>query len=278
MNTDSIKDIIVANYSKLARSSGQGVFSKLFACCDPLESVNRVGREIGYSQAELQSAPEGANLGVGCGNPSALARIRKGETVVDLGSGAGFDAFLVAPQVGEDGLVIGVDLSDDMLQRAQRNAHKGKYDNVKFIKGDIEQLPLDDTIANHVISNCVINLSANKGEVYKEAFRVLKPGGRLAVSDIVLEKDLPAFIRNSPVGHIACVAGAERLDRYLQYVEEAGFQDIEIETKASFPLELMLAIPEVSKLAKELNFDLNGEMARDVASRVISITLSAKKY
>ncbi len=232
---------------------------------------------IGYSKDELARVPEKSNLGIGCGNPSASAQIREGETVVDLGSGAGFDAFIVAHIVKKTGKVIGVDLSDDMLDLARRNAKKGDYEHVEFVKGDIEDLPLPDEIADHVISNCVINLCPNKDKVYKEAFRVLKKGGRLSLSDIVLEKELPDFIKNSLAGHIACVSGAEKIDDYLNYVKNAGFSNIKIESKSSFPLELMLADPQIAEIARAMNFTVDSEEAKDIASRVISISISAIK-
>ncbi|MEO1434671.1 MAG: methyltransferase domain-containing protein, partial [Bacteroidota bacterium] len=203
MNTDSVKQSVVEGYGKLAKSTKRGLFSKLFTCCDPAENAVKVGEAIGYSKEELATVPENSNLGVGCGNPAALTQISEGETVVDLGSGAGFDAFIVAPVVTKTGKVIGVDLSDDMLELARRNAKKGDYENVEFVKGDIEDLPLSNEIADHIISNCVINLSLSKDKVYKEAFRVLKKGGRLSISDIVLEKELPDFVKNSLTGHIA---------------------------------------------------------------------------
>ena len=157
MDSDSVKQSVVDSYGKLAKATKNVLFSKLFRCCDPTKNANRVGETIGYSKDELKSVPEGSNLGVGCGNPSALAKIKKGQTVVDLGSGAGFDAFLVSPIVGYSGKVIGVELSEDMLSLARKNANKGNYTNVTFIKGDIEDLPIDDNIADHIISNCVIS-------------------------------------------------------------------------------------------------------------------------
>jgi SAM-dependent methyltransferase len=277
MNTSSVKKSVVDSYGKLAKATQEGLLSKLFACCSPADNANKVGEEIGYTKEELKAVPENSNLGVGCGNPSALANIKEGQTVVDLGCGAGFDAFLVSPIVGEKGRVLGVDLSEDMLSLAEKNAKKGKYTNVEFIKGDIEDLPINDNIADHIISNCVINLSLNKGEVYKEAFRVLKKGGKLSVSDIVLEKELPEAIKSSIVSHITCVSGAEKLETYLEYIEQAGFKDIKIETKSSFPLELMMADPQVMKIAKEINFSLNNKEAKDIASRVKSVSISAKK-
>lgn len=273
----TVKESVIEGYGKLAKSTKNGIVSKLFACCDPAENAHRVGKSIGYSEEILNSVPKGSNLGVGCGNPSALADIQKGETVIDLGSGAGFDAFIVSPLVEDEGKVIGIDLSDEMLDLANRNAKKGNYSNVRFIKGDIENLPLENNIAEHVISNCVINLSLQKGKVFKEAYRVLKNDGRLSISDIVLKEELPDFIKNSLAGHIACVSGAEKVEDYLQYVKDAGFEDIKIESKSEFPLELMLADPQVGKLAEEMNFSLDSEEAKDIASRVVSISLSARK-
>ncbi len=273
----SVKESVVESYGKLAKSTKNGLISKLFACCDPNENANEVGKTIGYSEEILNSVPKGSNLGVGCGNPSALADIKKGETVIDLGSGAGFDAFIISPIVENNGRVIGIDLSNEMLELARENTGKGNYSNVNFIKGDIEKLPLDNNIAEHVISNCVINLSLNKGNVFKEAYRVLKYGGKLSISDIVLKKELPDFIKKSLAGHIACVSGAEKVEDYLQYLKDAGFKDIKIESKADFPLELMLTDPQVMKTAKEMNFSLNSNEAKDIASRVTSISLSATK-
>lgn len=277
MTKDSTKQSVVDSYGKLAKSTGKGLFSKLFTCCDPMENARQVGEKIGYTKEELSSVLEGSNLGVGCGNPTGLAHIKEGQTVIDLGSGAGFDAFIAARIVGHGGKVIGVDLSEDMLDLAKKNAKKGKYTNVEFIKGDIEELPLDDECADHIISNCVINLSQKKGDVYKEAYRVLKKDGKLSISDIVLEQELPDFIKNSLAGHIACVSGAEKVETYLQYVAEAGFKNIKIESKTTFPLELMLTDPQVIKIANEMNFNLNSEEAKDIASRVSSISMSANK-
>ncbi len=277
MDTNSVKKSVVEGYGQLAKSKKNGLFSKLFACCDSTDRAKKVGEIIGYAKEELNSVPENSNLGVGCGNPSALAGIKKGETVIDLGSGAGFDAFIVSPIVGETGKIIGIDLSDEMLDLARSNANKRNYKNVEFVKGDIEQLPLEDGFAEHVISNCVINLSLNKGDVYQEAYRVLRSGGKISISDIVLEKELPDLIKKSVAAHIACVSGAEKLEDYIEYVRNAGFKDIKIESKTEFPLELMLADPQVQKLAKEMNFNLDSDEARDIASLVKSISLTATK-
>jgi len=277
MDTDSVKKSVIKSYSTLAKSKKGGFFSNLFACCKPTKHANEIAENIGYSKEVLEDVPENANLGVGCGNPSALTKIKTGETVIDLGSGAGFDAFIVSRIVGQEGKVIGVDLSEDMLQLANKNIQKGNYENIEFLKGDIEDLPLEDQIANHVISNCVINLSLNKDKVFNEAYRVLKKGGKLSVSDIVLEKELPDFVKRSLAGHIACVSGAEKLEVYLNYIKEAGFSNIKMESKAKFPLELMLTDPEIMKIAKQMNFSLDSEKAKDIASRVTSISIIATK-
>lgn len=277
MDSNTVKQSVIKSYGMLAKSKNSGILSSLFACCAPTKHATEIAENIGYSKEELQEVPEDANLGVGCGNPTALTKINAGETVVDLGSGAGFDAFIVSKHVGDTGKVIGIDLSEDMLKLAKKNASKGNYQNTEFVKGDIEALPLEDNIADHVISNCVINLSLNKGQVYGEAYRVLKEGGKLSISDIVLEKELPDFVKNSLVGHIACVAGAEKLEDYLLYVYNAGFKNVTIESKTKFPLELMLTDPQIMKVARQMNFSLDSQEAKDIASRVSSISLSATK-
>lgn len=277
MDTTSVKQTVIESYGKLAKSKSGARLTKLFACCDSSDNAKKIAVNIGYSKEDLDRVPEESNLGVGCGNPSALAEIKQGETVVDLGSGAGFDAFIVSSIVGQNGKVIGIDLSDEMLDLARKNAVKSNYTNVEFLKGDIEELPLKNSIANHVISNCVINLSLNKDKVYKEAYRVLKEGGKLSISDIVLERELPHFVKDSLAGHIACVSGAEKLEDYLQYVKDAGFKNVKVESKSEFPLELMLTDPQVMKIAREMNFSLDSEQAKDIASSVTSISLSAIK-
>ena len=277
MNKNSVKESVVASYGKLAKSRITSPFNSLFACCDNSGVTKSIATKIGYSDEDISAAPADSNLGVGCGNPSAFAIIREGQTVVDLGSGAGFDAFVVAKEVGVTGKVIGVDLSDEMISLAQKNAEKGNYKNVSFRKGDIEDVPLQDNIADHVISNCVINLSLNKAKVYQEAFRVMKEGGTLSISDIALEKDLPASLKSNLAAHIACISGAERVDQYMNYIKDAGFKDVEVISKAAFPLDLVLTDPQVIKIAKETNFDLHGEEVAEVASRVVSITITARK-
>lgn len=277
MDAKLVKKSVIQSYGLLAKSKKGGLFSNLFACCHPTKNADIIAKNIGYSSDLLETMPKDANLGVGCGNPSALADIKHGDTVIDLGSGAGFDAFIVARIVGEKGKVIGIDLSDDMLQLAKKNAKKGNYKQVSFVKGDIEALPLEEGIAHHVISNCVINLSLRKDLVYQEAYRVLKTGGQISISDIVLEKELPEFVKNSLIGHVACVSGAEKLEAYIKYIADAGFKDIKIVSKTKFPLELMLTDPQIMLVAKQLDFALDSEEAKDIASSVQSISLVAFK-
>jgi arsenite methyltransferase len=222
MEQGEIRKAVRESYGEIAKNSG--------GCCLPGAScgcgggtVETISRGVGYSPEEMQTVPEGANLGLGCGNPVALASLRKGETVVDLGSGAGFDAFLAARAVGASGRVIGVDMTPEMIDKARGNARKGDYGNVEFRLGEIENLPVADRTADVMISNCVINLSPDKGRVFREAFRVLKPGGRLMVSDIVLLDRLSDALTESIEAYVGCVAGAVTKEDYLQAIREAGF-------------------------------------------------------
>jgi SAM-dependent methyltransferase len=184
---------------------------------------------MGYSQADLKTMPEGANMGLGCGNPVALASLRPGETVVDLGSGGGFDCFLAAKAVGRNGRIIGVDMTPDMIDKARKNAEKTGADNVEFRLGEIEHLPVADNTADIIMSNCVINLSPDKQHVYQEAFRVLKPGGRLAISDVLATAELPNSIKKDLALVGACIGGAATIDTTKELLESAGFEDIGID-------------------------------------------------
>lgn len=203
------------------------------ACCGPAEapSVDRKALRMGYSEAELASVPNGANLGLGCGNPQAIAALRRGEVVVDLGSGAGFDCFLAAQQVGAQGRVIGVDMTHEMLKKARDNAARLGADNVEFRLGEIEHLPVADNTADVVMSNCVINLVPDKAQVYREAFRVLKPGGRLAISDVVNVAPLSSDLAADPALLCGCVAGAAPAAQVETWLAEAGFVDTRVDVK-----------------------------------------------
>ncbi len=199
------------------------------SCCG--DKVDSYGLQLGYSAEELSSVPEGANLGLGCGNPQAIAELQPGEVVVDLGSGAGFDCFLAARQVGASGKVYGIDMTEEMIEAARRNAQSWDITNVEFILGEIESIPLPDETADVVISNCVINLSPDKAKVFADAYRILRPGGRLAVSDIVTAADMPEEIKRDQMMHSACIAGASPIDETIRMMEAAGFKDISVEPK-----------------------------------------------
>ena len=232
-----VKKVVREGYGAIAAGKKSCCGPAEPCCCGP-SKADEISSQIGYSMEELKSVPEGANLGLGCGNPVALASLRAGETVVDLGSGPGLDCFLAANAVGEEGRVIGVDMTHEMLEKARDNAAKGGYDNVEFRLGEIENLPIADATADAVISNCVINLSPDKARVFSEAFRVLKPGGRLMVSDIVLEGELPQQIRESAAAYVGCVSGAILREDYFRMIEEAGFEGIEVDS-AEYPLKMM---------------------------------------
>lgn len=204
------------------------------SCCgvsDDAAINTLISTRLGYSQEELARAPAGADMGLGCGNPKAIAGLQPGEVVVDLGSGGGFDCFLAAHEVGRSGRVIGVDMTPDMLSKARSNAVQGKYENVEFRLGEIEYLPIADNTADVIISNCVINLSPDKAQVFRDAYRVLKPGGRLAISDVVATIELPQDMRNDPVLIAACIGNASLIDRLEEYLSDAGFIGIRIVPK-----------------------------------------------
>ena len=200
-------------------------------CSEPEISTEQLSALMGYSKEDILSIPDGANMGLGCGNPVALASLKPGETVVDLGSGGGFDCFLAAKQVGETGQVIGVDMTPDMLSKARTNTVKMGTKNVEFRLGEIEHLPVADNSADIIMSNCVINLSPDKFGVYSDVFRVLKPGGRLAISDVLATAPLPEEIKNDLAMVTACIGGAATIDDTVMMLEKAGFQDIKIKPK-----------------------------------------------
>jgi SAM-dependent methyltransferase len=280
MKKEEIQKIVRERYGNIAIQPGSscccGPSSEGNSCCGTnTNPATAVGKRIGYSNEEINRVPEGANLGLGCGNPVALASLRDGETVLDLGSGAGFDCFLVSSKVGPKGKVIGIDMTAEMLDKARENARKGGYTNVEFRLGEIENLPVADDSIDAIISNCVINLSSDKQRVFDEAFRVLKPGGRLMVSDVVILKDLPENIRNSTGAYTGCVAGAMKKEDYLEAIEKSGFDSVEVVEQSYFPLDCVVNDPMTQKTIEDLN--MTKKQAEDLSAPVASVTVQGIK-
>ena len=274
MKDTQIKKDVREGYARIAKQASCGC-SSVSPCCGHTDLVRNISKSIGYTEKELKAVPEGANLGLGCGNPVALASLREGETILDLGSGPGFDCFLAANRVGEAGRVIGVDMTPEMVERARENAEKGDYENVEFRLGEIGHLPVADNSVDVVISNCVINLAPDKRMVFKEAFRVLKPGGRLMVSDMVLLKELPDFIMNSIEAYVGCISGAIMRDEYTEAIKAAGFQEVRIIDEMSFPVEWMANNPAVKVIIEDLR--ISPEEIQEVAGSAISIKVYGVK-
>jgi SAM-dependent methyltransferase len=259
MKRADIRRAVRQGYARLAKTGG--------SCCLPGSGVcgkavpaEDLGRRIGYTEDELRAVPERANLGLGCGNPVALAGLREGETVLDLGSGAGFDCFLAARKVGAAGKVV---------------AETGGYDNIEFKLGEMEDIPLPADAVDVVLSNCVINLSTNKQAVFNEAYRVLRPGGRLMISDIVVTKALPVFIRESLEAYVGCVSGAMVRDRYLACIEAARFRDMEVVEQKPFPLDCLIADPVAKAVIEDARLSIDA--AKAIAATIMSLTVQAHK-
>ncbi len=226
---DNIRKAVREQYGKVAESGGTGCESSATACCDDSGADAKMASlELGYSSADVIQVPDGANMGLGCGNPKAIASLKSGEIVLDLGSGGGFDCFLA---VGESGRVIGIDMTPEMISKARANAEKIGYENVEFRLGEIERLPVADGVVDIIISNCVINLSPEKPEVFRESYRALKPGGRLAISDVVATAELPEKLKNDMALFTGCMAGASSITDVESMLIEAGFEDIVIKPK-----------------------------------------------
>jgi SAM-dependent methyltransferase len=277
LKDDEIKKQVRDRYAQAAatKTSCCGPASAL--CCSGQPEFDResASQKVGYSPEELAAIPEDANLGLGCGNPAALAGLQAGETVLDLGSGAGIDCFLAAARVGPTGRVIGVDMTPEMLDRARENSRKSGAKNVEFRLGEIESLPVADNSVDVIISNCVINLSTDKPRVFREAFRVLRPGGRLMVSDLALQKPLPEAIRRSVEAYVACIAGALIKDDYLGAIRAAGFADVSVVSEKVFPAELVLEDTMAPGIIKKLN--ISHEELMDHVSSVLSLSVKAFK-
>ncbi len=264
MKEEKVRKMVREGYGKIAKAQQCGC-----GC------GSGISEQVGYSHSELNSVPEGADLGLGCGNPVALASLKEGDTVIDLGSGAGLDCFLAAKKVGAKGKVIGVDMTAEMLDKARANSRKSVYKNVEFRLGEIENLPVADGTADVIISNCVINLSPEKQRVFNEAFRVLKAGGRLMVSDMVLLKDIPEAVKKSVLGYIGCVSGAEMKNEYVKMIENAGFREVKIISETQLPLDTVLSDATAKAMLDDLK--LTKKTAEELVGSVVSVKVSATK-
>ncbi|MEW5946089.1 MAG: arsenite methyltransferase [bacterium] len=283
--SESIKTSVRTEYGSIAKGERQG-------CCGPSpccgadtgeqERVNKflstkasdpgsIARKLGYTDEELAALPEEVNLGLGCGNPTAIASLKSGDVVLDLGSGAGMDCFLAAARVGPGGKVIGVDMTPEMVEKANENLRKSEFTNIEFRFGEIESLPVDDDSVDVVISNCVLNLVPDKLKAFQEIFRVLKPGGEMAVSDIVKLRTLPDVIQNDPDAVSACIAGTLMYDEYLSAVARAGLSDVTVVSKQDFGDMFFAAEGPVSEKMKDVFED------GDASGYIASIKVTARK-
>jgi arsenite methyltransferase len=256
---EDIRPTVRERYGKTAQAGGSCGSS---GCCCGGTDNQAIALQIGYSAEDLKVIPDGANLGLGCGNPLEHAEVKAGETVLDLGSGAGMDCFLAAKQVGEKGRVIGVDMTPEMIERARENAEKVGTTNVEFRLGEIEHLPVADNSVDVIISNCVINLSPDKSQVFKEALRVLKPGGRLTVSDLVLRRPISEQLRSSVEAYVGCVAGAMQKDAFLQAMRDAGFAEVSILQEHGYDVSVG---------------NLSSELEAEALAAVVSVKVKAIK-
>ncbi len=265
-----MKEFIKKTYGGIAKK-------KKKSCCGPTccsDNSPGVSEKVGYTKEELDSIPDSANMGLGCGNPVALLSLKKGETVVDLGSGGGIDAFLAAKKVGEKGRVIGIDMTEEMLEKARKNAREVGAKNVEFKLGDIEEIPLEGAVADCVISNCVINLADDKQKVFDETYRIMKKGGRLMVSDMVLLADLPDKILKSPEMQAGCIAKALKKEDYVNKIKRAGFKDVNIIKED--PVRVSDYIGS-DKVISDLANDMSDQEIEVIDKTVVSIKVSATK-
>ena len=267
--SEDIRSAVRDRYAQTARQASTGGCGCGCGCGGASQS-----EQLGYERAELAAIPPEADLGLGCGNPTALAGLQPGETVIDLGSGGGIDCFLAARRVGPDGRVIGVDMTPEMIDRARAAARQGGFQNVEFRLGEIENLPVADGTVDAVISNCVINLSPHKGRVFQEAFRALKPGGRLLVSDIVLTGQLPPQVRDSVELWAGCLAGALPEQEYLRLIREAGFSELSVVSRKN--AAGLLDPEQISALRRQLP-ELSSQEAQELGGMVQSLQVRAEK-
>jgi arsenite methyltransferase len=275
MKEQEIKKAVRQRYARAAKQGGGCGCVPASPCCGSTDVAQNISKAVGYSDEDIGAVPEGANLGLGCGNPVALASLKEGEVVLDLGAGGGFDCFLAAKKVGKQGKVVGVDMTPEMIDKARENAKRGGYTNVEFRLGEIENLPAADNSVDAVISNCVINLAPDKKRVFSEAHRVLKPGGRLMILDLVLLKELPEAIMSSVEAYVGCISGAMLRDGYLEAMREAGLTGVKVVQQTSFPVELMANDETARALMRDLN--LTDDALRDLAGSVVSVKVEAVK-
>jgi SAM-dependent methyltransferase len=288
MNDVQIKENVKKSYSTIALDQARGKpgattccgpSSSASSCCGPAANDKATSAVLGYGKAELENLPQGADLGLGCGNPTAMASIKPGEVVLDLGSGAGIDCFIASTKVGEHGRVIGVDMTPAMIDLAKKNAQKnttsGGYDNVEFRLGEIESLPVADNEVDLIISNCVINLVPDKLRAFHEMRRVLKPGGRIMISDIVLDGKIPDKISESIAAYAACISGALQKDEYLDAIKKAGLEDVAVISETRAPIDLWLSSVQESQIAEEFGVTLNE--AQNAIASISSILVTAIK-
>jgi len=277
---DTIRESVRSAYASRVKSGGCCGPAKEEASAQDFERYTKSALRMGYSQDDVEAVPEGANLGLGCGAPLMAAQVKPGETVLDLGSGAGFDAFIAAQAVGPEGKVIGVDMTPEMIAQARENATKAGVENVEFRHGFIEEMPVENDTVDVLISNCVINLSPDKPAVFREAFRVLRPGGRVAVSDIVLTEPLPPAVAENMAAYVGCVAGASLLDDYLSYMKEAGFEDIQVaesqQAVESLPEDDPIVLSVLEETGSCCLDELSAEI-KGIASHVLSAKVTARK-
>jgi ubiquinone/menaquinone biosynthesis C-methylase UbiE len=235
MTHKETKEYVKKRYASIAEN--EGTCCPSCSCGESMDYLE-IGKRIGYSEDDLRNVPDAANMGLGCGNPVVLASLKEGETVLDLGSGGGIDVFLAAKKVGPKGRVIGVDMTEAMIERAASNMVKLGYQNVEFRLGEIEKLPVNDELVDAIISNCVINLSTDKDQVFREAYRVLKHGGRLMVSDLVTEGELPEEVRKNFDAWASCIGGALEKHQYLESIRKAGFENIRIVSESTYDIDV----------------------------------------
>jgi arsenite methyltransferase len=271
---EDVREVVRDKYGAIAKSKSSCCRAGN-SCCGSASQTRSITAAIGYSKNELESVPEDANLGLGCGNPTALASLKEGEVVLDLGSGGGLDCFLAAQKVGKTGKVIGVDMTPEMIKLARQNAAKGNDANVEFRLGEIENLPVADNSVDVIISNCVINLSPEKARVFGEAYRVLKPNGRFMISDIVLLKPLPQSIKESIDAYVGCVAGAILKDDYLDSLKAAGFVDVNVVDEKPFKVASFATDPMAKAIIEELGLTL--EEVQGISESIVSMEIEGRK-